>query len=444
MSRSTEQTPSKRESGVLTPIQLLEIGIREQKTFLDLADHLVNRLPPFFGADQAVFGQLFPRQFSVKAGSAVAAVSNDSPYIQKLQGKIKVALRGDNRSTQQLSLKDVDAQSALPFGLLIPMSLGNDNRPHAVLISKSSPWKPAEIEAATYLAQVYDHAFCAALRPRRWSVRSLSKWGIRFGVLAAVTVLFLVPARVSVVAPARVVASETVTVTATITGRVLEVLAQSGAPVMKGDPLFRMDDQIARDQLAGARQNLAVSLAKQTVLQRRALTDPKAREDLAVAEAEVKVAEVDVQEAQHLLERHSITALSDGEILGSDLSALKGETVDLGEPLAQIVVPGAFEVEADVSVQDGELVYQMTSAKAFLSDAPLTARELRKLRTPSQPRQDERGGVSYPVRFDLPTDNEGLVLGMEGSVQIYGDERPLIYTLLRRPIIWVRTRLPVW
>jgi hypothetical protein len=100
--------------------------------------------------------------------------------------------------------------------------------------------------------------------------------------------------------------------------------------------LFRLDDQIAADSLLAALQQQAVAVARQGVLLKQALTNPQAREELTVAEQDVKVAEINVREATHILDRHVIKAAKGGQVLSDNPDRLLGEIIEVGTQLTQL------------------------------------------------------------------------------------------------------------
>ncbi|WP_281993531.1 efflux RND transporter periplasmic adaptor subunit [Sulfitobacter geojensis] len=428
----------------MTAIQTFEDGLRGQATKQDLLYHIVNQLPEFLRAEQAVYGIQKGRRFKISEASAVADVNRESDYIQRLESRLHEALHAE-RTTRAFAVSLADTESgttALPFGLALRLSARGRGPDRVLLLARGRPWKDPEIEMAAYLAGVYGHAFEAVVSRKSSFRKRIIPSFLRLAFVCALAALFLVQAKVSIIAPARVVPVDPITVTSGVSGRVSDVLVAQGDKVLEGETLFRLDDQIARDGLSAALQRQAVAIARQSVLLKQALTNPQARQELTVAEQEVKVAQIDVLEATHMLERHVIKAVRDGQVLSDNPDRLLGEIVEVGTQLVQLFDPDALALDVDIPVTDGLLAYRMTDARVFLNVDPLTPLELMLSDRPQTPRLDDRGGVSYPIQLQFKDAAAGLIVGMEGSAQISAPPKPLIYTLLRRPINWLRVRLP--
>jgi hypothetical protein len=425
-------------------VQVFEDGLRAQASRQDLLFHMVNQLPEFLRAEQATYGLQKGRKFKILEASAVADVNRESDYVQWLEGRLYEAVTNE-RSARAFPISLTNAATgtaSLPFGLVLRLSAGNRGPTRVLLLARGKPWKDPEVAMATYLAGVYDHALDAVGYRKRSLAQRFGKLFVRLALVGAIAALFLIQAKVSIIAPARIVPVDPITITSGVSGRVSDVMVAQGEKVSAGDILFRLDDQVARDGLSAALQRQAVSVARQGVLLKQALTNPQARQELAVAEQEVNVAQINVLEATHLLERHVIKAAQDGQVLSDNPEDLLGEAVDFGTQLAQLFDPSALVLEIDVPVADGLLAYRMTDARVFLNVDPLTPLELTVADRPQTPRLDDRGGVSYPIRLQFEEAKAGLIVGMEGSAQISAAPRPLIYTLLRRPINWLRVRMP--
>ncbi|MDX1742730.1 MAG: biotin/lipoyl-binding protein, partial [Ruegeria sp.] len=352
-----------------TAVQVFEDGLRAQANRQDLLFHMVNQLPEFLKAEQAAYGIQKGRGFKISEASAVADVNRESDYVQRLEKRLYEAVTTErNARAFPISLTNAATGTAsLPFGLVLRLSADSRGPTRVLLLARGKPWKDPEVAMAAYLAGVYDHAFDAVAHRKRSLAGRFGKLLVRIGLVGAIAALLLIQAKVSIIAPARIVPVDPITVTSGVSGRVSDVMVVQGDKVSAGDILFRLDDQIARDGLSAALQRQAVSVARQSVLLKQALTNPQARQELTVAEQEVKVAQIDVLEATHLLERHVIKATQDGQVLSDDPERLLGEIVEVGTPLAQLFDPAALALEVDIPVADGLLAYRMTDARVFLN-----------------------------------------------------------------------------
>jgi HlyD family secretion protein len=120
---------------------------------------------------------------------------------------------------------------------------------------------------------------------------------------------------------------------------------------------LHQDGDISREEMERAERELHVAKAKyEAVVQRHALVDAKARhEDVAKAEADIKLAEASIAEAQAMLEKTIIRAPLSGRILRQHLKA--GETIigSLGAtstPIVTLADTSVLHVRMDVDETD--------------------------------------------------------------------------------------------
>jgi RND family efflux transporter MFP subunit len=175
--------------------------------------------------------------------------------------------------------------------------------------------------------------------------------------------------------------TENIAIGTDIAGLVAKIYVQIGSHVKAGDPLFTIDDRATRAQLA--QQEAAVQVAEATVNQATnqlalatALTDSRAlsqqellnrRDAVAVATARLAQSRADLQAVQTDLERLTVRAPVDGEIL--QLKVHVGEFAQTGVLAQPLVLLGNVDslcVRVDVDENDAWRVKANASATAFL------------------------------------------------------------------------------
>ena len=229
---------------------------------------------------------------------------------------------------------------------------------------------------------------------RKYLIPILAVAGIAFGVVTVVKGNKTNPPAPPVAAPAKApyqtfvagsgiveASTENIAIGTEIAGLVSKIYVQIGSHVKAGDPLFMIDDRAARAQVA--QQQAAVQVAKATLDQATnqlalatALTDSRAlsqqellnrRDAVAVATAKLAQSRADLQAAQTDLERLTIRAPVDGEVL--QLKVHLGEFAQTGvlaQPLILLGNVDALNVRVDVDENDAWRLKAGAPAEASL------------------------------------------------------------------------------
>ena len=175
--------------------------------------------------------------------------------------------------------------------------------------------------------------------------------------------------------------TENIAIGTEVAGLVSKIFVQIGSHVKAGDPLFTIDDRATRAQLA--QQQAAVQVAEATVNQvtnqlalAEALTDLRAlshqellnrRDAVAVAAAKLAQSRADLQAVQTDLERLTVRAPVDGQVL--QLKVHLGEFAQTGVLAQAMILLGCIDplcVRVDVDENDAWRVKAGASAMAFL------------------------------------------------------------------------------
>lgn len=155
----------------------------------------------------------------------------------------------------------------------------------------------------------------------------------------------------------KVNAAERSTLSFGVNGRVLEIIAESGQTISKGQLLARLDDETFRLKLAEARTRLASAratlveaqatydrtdkLVKQRAASQKELAAATAR--LATADGDVRAAQSSLSQAELDLARTRLTAPFAGQVV--DVPVDPFQEVKASEAVVLLQVAGALEVE---------------------------------------------------------------------------------------------------
>ena len=229
---------------------------------------------------------------------------------------------------------------------------------------------------------------------RKYLIPILAAAGIGFGIATVVKGNKVNPPAPPVAEPSKApyqtfvagsgiveASTENIAIGTEIAGLVSKIYVQIGGYVKAGDPLFTIDDRATRAQLA--EQEAAVQVAEATLLQTSnqlalatALTDSRAlshqellnrRDAVAVAAAKLAQSRADLQAVQTDLERLTVRAPVDGQVL--QLKVHLGEFAQTGVLTQALVLLGRIDplcVRVDVDENDAWRVKAGVPATAFL------------------------------------------------------------------------------
>jgi RND family efflux transporter MFP subunit len=186
-------------------------------------------------------------------------------------------------------------------------------------------------------------------------------------------------------------------------GVINSVNVRSGDRVKKGDLLLQLDDRRARAGVQVAQAHLGV--AKVSLQRVQNLKDAATPPELATQEAELRVAEAELELRVQDLEETRIVAPFDGVV---QIRAVAGQRVVKGESLGQLVQEGKLKVE--FSVTPGMLREIKTGAQLTLRSVSSHNEFQAKISSISPIVESASGTVA--VEAEVIGTPEGLLSGM--------------------------------
>lgn len=200
------------------------------------------------------------------------------------------------------------------------------------------------------------------------------------------------------------------TVAAQVAGRIVDMRADAGQQVRKGEVLLRIDAREAAEAAAAARSQLAVAqaqfersrqLRQQNFISQAAFD--KARADYDAARAAAAQAGVGLGHA-------TVTAPIAGVVARRHAEA--GEMAALGRPLLTLYDPSGLRVVASIPQQRLREARAATRARI---EFPELGRVVEAASVQLLPAADAATHVT-PVRLNLPPNIDGLIPGMAARV----------------------------
>jgi RND family efflux transporter MFP subunit len=332
-------------------------------------------------------------------------------------------------------LKDEEGKlGALGFESTEPLAFDDETRDLLTILVNQAT-------VAVRNAQLYQQVSLAGfLQPLLDKGRKLQSIPIRrrqawaLGAGAILVVLVVVPWRIRVEGPVRVLPARRAAITAGVDGVVKEVLHREGDRIAAGDAVATLKDESYRAALAEA--TAALAIADSNVAQHTQEGDAAAMFE-ARSRRDEQRARLALAEDQ--LARTVLRAPVSGVLITPHIEQRIGQALARGAELAVVADTGTITAEIAVPEEDAGLV--RTGQPAALKVNPFPTRVFRGSieRVGAELRQES--GESF-VLAETRVENPGDALrpGMLGRGKVATATRPLGYALFRKPLryFWLK------
>lgn len=450
------KAPAKLPAGQSTPddkqalMQLLaiEAEAREAKSGDELFALVANEARKLTRARQIFVLRSKTGDLEVSAVSALATVDRTTPLIQWIERTMaRLASEVGAAQTREFKLSaysEKTDQSAntypMPEALWVPFMDRSAAVLGGMLLTREVPWNERDTLVAERLGATFGHAYLSLLNtshPFAWL-----KPGKRAAAIAASVFAFVAvtPVSLTTLAPAEVAASKPFIVSAPIEGVIEGIPVDQNAVVKKGQKLIQFTDTALRNRLEVAEREVLVADAKLKTTTQIAFSDIRGKHELAVTRAELALKTAERDYARDLLAKTVINAERDGVAVFGNKNELLGRPVVIGERLMEIADPAQIEFRIDVPVADSIILKEGARVKVFLDSDPLHSIEGQVIRSDYLARVNDGIQLSFRVVASLQAEPGKVLprLGARGTAQIYGQQVPLLFYLLRRPFSTLR------
>lgn len=454
-------TPPHADSPLL---QLLDLArqARDARSRDELAFLLLNdshRLLPYRQAALWLAGT------GLRGLSGVMEPDPNAPYAQWMRGLCE-HLHDTHREAgpaavdrQQLPpALAADWSAWLPGeGLWLPVP-GEPGQPPlgGLLLAMDEPCAPAAWPLLQEWLHIWAHAWCGLDRPQAWWRMLLKRdppalggaprpvWWRRRPVQMglALVLLSLLPVRLTVLAPAELVAADAAVVRAPLDGVIERFQVQPNQAVTRGQVLFNFDEAPIASRLDVARQALATAEVEYRQVAQLALSDARAKGQLAAVQGRIEEKRAEAEFLADQFKRSRVEAPRDGVAIFDDPSEWEGRPVHTGERILRVVDPHQVEIEAWLPVGDALPLRDGAELKLYLAATPLDPVTATLRYMAHDPVQRPDGSYAYRVRarLDGPTTHR---IGLKGTGRVQAGWVPLAYWVLRRPLAIARQYLAV-
>jgi RND family efflux transporter MFP subunit len=255
------------------------------------------------------------------------------------------------------------------------------------------------------------------------------------GVALAALLLVLVPWRLRIAGPARVLPGSRAAVTSGVDGVVAAVAKREGDRVAKGEVIARLKDESYAAGLAQARAEL--SIAESEVARLREAADAGGVFD---AESRRQELAARIALAQEQLGRTRLVAPIAGVIVTPRIDERVGQVLRRGSELCVVADLGSVTVEVAVPEEDAALVEagQPVALKVNTYPTRTFAGTVARMGV----RVREEGDSRFVIAEVRAANPEGVLkTGMAGTAKIRAGSRSVATLLLRKPARWTWRKL---
>lgn len=383
----------------------------------------------------------------------VAAVSGlpqpdpGAPYVQWLSAMCRHLARrqlpaGPVDATQLPDNLQADWHQWLPaHALWLPLQRDAATPDGALLFARDTPWRDADVALLQELGDVYGHAL-AAFRPRQRGLDRAMGWlrgaEARRRLLLAAVLVCLVPVRVTVMAGAEVLPKDPLLVRAPLDGVIERFEVQPNQSVKAGDPLFSLNTTALRTRYEVARK--AVDTAQEEYRQsaQAAVTSDKSRAEMALRRGQLQERQVELDYTSSQLQRVQVKAERDGIAVFADANDWLGKAVSIGERILVVADPTRVELAVNLPAGDHLEVQPGDLLTLYPQGSPLDAFDARVTTVAYRAEPTPEGFLAYRIKAAFVADAAAPRIGQLGTARVRGPWAPLVYVVLRRPLVAAR------
>ena len=399
--------------------------------------------------------------WQVTAGSSIGKIDRDAPFVRALEcfvADLQTEAPDELARIQTVDLCSADAAvpatgslaglcRAFPHLVWIPLTRPDGQILGALAAFRQTAWQAAQTAILGAVSGPFGHAH-AALVHRDTTFRQrlhgfLATPRAIFVLPIILAMLLMVPVRFSVLAPAEVVGNAPLLVTAPLDGVIREIAVNPGDTVEEGQLLISFNDTKLRNDQAIAVKNREVALAKYQRNVQSTVANHRDNQDITAAQADLAVAEAELELAQDMLNRAAVTAPRAGLAVFANRTDWQGKPVATGERIMEIVNPEEVEIRIDLAVADSMAVRQGTAVKLFLDGNPLGAGIATVSRIGYRPSPNAEQQMVYKIFAEFADQAAIPRLGARGTARIEGGLVPLGFYLFRRPLAALRQKLGI-
>jgi hypothetical protein len=435
----------------LASLVKLEQEASMQKTPEELYDFIVHKSRQIISYDFGVLWIKSNNEF-VKF-TDVDLDGNNTPIIELLKNIVK---KKRKEPIEKLEYSDFSGHHAdLAKEHLFKHSVAVELVLHGqvvglLILSRNEAWHKRETVLLDNLR--YCYALCLGclnpniLKKAIWK-KTLSKLSSRTSILVIIGIviaaLFIIQVPLTVLAPAEVVSKKPIFIRSEAEGVIEKVHIPPNSFVKKGQKLVSLNKETIESQLNILEKKLALVVTQHKIASKSGLSDNKQKEKIPVYKMEIQKNIAEIEYYKYLLQQTDIFAPQSGLVIFDQTHKLEGKPVRTGENIMLLSDEKEGALDIFLPVNDAIDFKKDGVVKFFLNTAPRDPLTSKITYSSYQAEVTPDGVLAYQIRasFDGLERDELPRIGLRGSAKLYGEEVPLIYYLLRKPLSYLRRKI---
>ncbi len=444
-----QRLQSQRLSLLLT----LQHEVRELKDVTEFGFFVVNETHQLFPYKHAVLWKrlpgLPPRAMAV---SGVTHSDANTPFAQWANKVIRYCSKQTNINVlhaiekEQLpaDIQHIWPERVSPHLLWAPFVHKKFSTSGGMLFVRDTPWDEVTQKQLKWLIHAYSYTWYFMCQPRgikRWiETQSKYKWRWTVGIIAVVIIILLLPIRISVIAPAEVIAEDPVVVTAPAQGVIDKVMVKPNQLVAQNETLFSLDQTDLVNQKRRALQELAVLQEEYRKSVNNGYEDPTSRAQINILKSKLDEKQLAVNYATALLSKSQVKSPIEGTAIFNHVNDWQGKPVAPGEKVMLIAQKDKAEIKILLPVTDAIEIDKNARVVLYINGDPLNPIEGKVQYVSYDAQLTPEQFLAYRVIADFDKNQKIPRIGAQGSAKIYGGRVVLVYYLFRKPFAFLRQK----
>jgi RND family efflux transporter MFP subunit len=223
-----------------------------------------------------------------------------------------------------------------------------------------------------------------------------------------------------------------------VDGVVRSVAVREGDVVKKGAVLAELDDWDYRSALGAAQAKYTGALAEMN----RALSANDGTE-AGVQRVQADFWSSELERARERLEKTRLRSPLDGLVTTPHVESLVGRHLAKGDALLEVVNTSSAMV--DVAIDQDDVPFLKTGADSAVKLESFPTKTFKGTVVIVSPKSESTGDDRvFFVRVSVPNPEGKIRSGMQGRGKVSAGWRPAGYVMLRRPLMWIWSKLWSW